>query len=135
MSTSMNHFDNKEFLASLQVASKRINELAGQLEQQLAEAAGRLASSLNATGVGVEEHVRAHPAPDGEWPAHQKRVIEEKRALDDRREKLDAFLETSTFAQLDDNEQGRMHAQRDVMADYSRVLGDRIEAFAVPAEA
>jgi hypothetical protein len=62
-------------------------------------------------------------------PPHQKRVVEEKRELDERKEKLEAFFETPTFAQLDDSEQGRLHAQRNVMAAYSRILGERIAGF------
>lgn len=62
-------------------------------------------------------------------PPHQKRVIDEKRELDERKEKLEAFFETPTFAQLDDSEQGRLHAQRNAMAAYSRILGERIAGF------
>jgi len=68
-------------------------------------------------------------------PPHQKRVIDEKRELDERKDKLAAFFETTTFAQLDDSEQGRLHAQHAAMVDYSRVLGERIEAFTALVEA
>jgi hypothetical protein len=63
-------------------------------------------------------------------PAHQKRVIDEKRELDERKEKLEAFFDTPKFAQLDADEQGRLHAQRGAMAAYARILSERISAFA-----
>lgn len=79
-------------------------------------------------GGGAGEQ-RADHAVAGDLPPHQKRVVDEKRELDERKQKLAAFFETPTFAQLDDSEQGRLHAQHDAMVDYSRILGDRIEAF------
>ena len=57
-------------------------------------------------------------------------VIDEKRELDERKEKLEAFLETPEFAQLDADEQGRLHSQRGAMAAYARILGERIASFA-----
>jgi hypothetical protein len=62
-------------------------------------------------------------------PPYQKRVIDEKRELDERKEKLEAFFDTPTFAQLDADEQGRLHAQRGAMAAYSRILCVRIAGF------
>jgi hypothetical protein len=82
-----------------------------------------------APGDGAGQQQEAAPAAVADLPPHQKRVVEEKRELDERKQKLEAFFDTATFAQLDDSEQGRLHAQHDVMVDYSRILGDRIEAF------
>lgn len=66
-------------------------------------------------------------------PPHQKRVIEEKRELDERRQKLEAFFDTSTFAQLDADEQGRLNAQYNAMATLSRILSERISVFVATA--
>jgi hypothetical protein len=60
---------------------------------------------------------------------YQQRVIDEKRELDEKITKLDAFLNTATFDALDDAEQNRMNCQEDYMISYSRVLGERIAAF------
>ena len=60
---------------------------------------------------------------------YQQRVIEEKKQLDKKIEKLRTFLNTETFAELDLAERGRMHSQFNVMTNYSSILGERIDAF------
>lgn len=60
---------------------------------------------------------------------HQERVVTEKRELDDRLEKLRAFIETPVFAGLDPAEKGRLWQQVGVMQWYSEILGARIAAF------
>jgi hypothetical protein len=61
--------------------------------------------------------------------AYQDRVVEEKRELDEKLAKLIAFIAVERFGVLSMREQVRMYHQRDIMEDYSKVLGDRIDAF------
>ena len=61
--------------------------------------------------------------------AYQTRVVEEKAALDEKVEKLAAFVGTERFCALPEAEQLRMIRQRNVMVDYSGILGERIAAF------
>lgn len=60
---------------------------------------------------------------------HQQRVVDEKRELDEKLSKLTAFGTTPTFAALPAEEQGRLNRQHAIMEEYSRILGERIEAF------
>lgn len=61
---------------------------------------------------------------------HQQRVVDEKTALDEKLDKLKAFIETNpTFNSLPDDERGRLGKQFDVMAEYSSILSQRIAAF------
>ena len=61
--------------------------------------------------------------------AYQERVVEEKRELDEKLAKLDAFMNTERFTALSVGEQVRMTLQRSLMHYYSEVLDERIEAF------
>ena len=61
--------------------------------------------------------------------AYQKRVVEEKRELDEKLAKLEAFIDTEPCVALAGDEQDRMSRQQFIMRDYSKVLGERIEAF------
>ena len=61
--------------------------------------------------------------------AYQIRAVEEKAALDDRIEKLAAFVRTERFCVLPVAEQVRMTRQLAIMRDYSGILGERIAAF------
>lgn len=65
----------------------------------------------------------------GHLPPHQQRVIGEKIQLDDKLEKLTAFLESPRYAALDSGEQHRLSIQVNAMRTYSRILGERIAAF------
>ena len=66
---------------------------------------------------------------------HQQRVIDEKRELDDRAQKLSTFIGVSPiFENLDPEEQERMKVQNDLMWQLSEVLGERIAAFPEPTE-
>ena len=60
---------------------------------------------------------------------HQQRVVDEKRDLDEKLAKLDAFGRTDVFAALPADEQGRLNLQHSLMEQYSAVLGARIDAF------
>ncbi len=59
----------------------------------------------------------------------QQRVVDEKAELDERLSKLGAFFDTAVFDSLDALEKQRMKSQHDFMSQYSRVLGERIDAF------
>ena len=61
--------------------------------------------------------------------AFQKRVVAEKKALDAKREKLDEFIRSDKFAELDDEEQFRLMFQSSVMVMYSDILDQRIRHF------
>lgn len=70
------------------------------------------------------------PAPDTVLQPHQQRVVDEKAELDERLQKLDAFIKGSpVFAGLASEEQLRMVRQATAMSSYSEVLGERIAAF------
>ncbi len=61
---------------------------------------------------------------------HQQRVVDEKKELDDKLDKLKAFIETNpVFKSLHVAERRRLDRQFDVMAEYSRILSQRIAAF------
>ncbi len=66
------------------------------------------------------------------YAPHQQRVVDEKAALDDKHEKLRAFLGRDDFVTIvaDEKERERLYRQSSVMAEYSQVLRERIEAFA-----
>lgn len=59
----------------------------------------------------------------------QERVRAEAAELDDRIEKLTAFLSTEAFGKLPAAEQNRMTSQQAAMLDYSDCLAARIKAF------
>lgn len=61
--------------------------------------------------------------------AYQERVVEEKRELDEKLAKLDTFANTEQYAALSVKEQTQMTRQLCIMHNYSKVLGDRMEAF------
>ena len=61
---------------------------------------------------------------------HQQRVVAEKAAHDENLTKLLSFHGTATFAGLDEAEQNRLVRQSAAMDDYSKILGERIAAFA-----
>lgn len=60
---------------------------------------------------------------------HQIRVVAEKRELDERLQRLVAFMGTATFAELPEAERARMTRQHNLMQQLSAVLGERIDAF------
>lgn len=60
---------------------------------------------------------------------HQQRVVDEKKELDEKREKLGNFKNTDLFASLPWQEQERLNTQGHIMTMYSAVLGERISAF------
>ncbi len=65
----------------------------------------------------------------GDLQPHQQRVVDESKQLLERLEKLRAFTDTGTFANLDHDEKHRLLRQLDAMGDYAQVLAERINAF------
>lgn len=61
---------------------------------------------------------------------HQQRVLDEKRELDERLAKLEAFiLDNPAWKALDKGEKDRLNLQAQAMTQYSKVLDERIAAF------
>jgi hypothetical protein len=61
---------------------------------------------------------------------YQERVVAEKKELNEKIDKLKAFIvESPIFKTLSADEQRRLNRQYDVMVEYSSILGARIEAF------
>jgi len=60
---------------------------------------------------------------------YQERVVEEKRQLDEKTKRLEAFMGGDIFPTLPKDEQERMKEQRAAMTRYSDILGRRIAAF------
>jgi hypothetical protein len=60
---------------------------------------------------------------------HQIRVVSEKGELDERLQRLKTFMGTATFAELPEAERARLTRQRNLMAQLSAVLGERVAAF------
>ena len=61
-----------------------------------------------------------------EW---QVRVLEEKRELDTRLEKLHAFIRGPSFALVPADQRLLLEKQANLMTQLSCVLGDRLAAF------
>ena len=59
----------------------------------------------------------------------QQRVVDEKKALEDKLLKLKTFCENSTFSELDTDECNRLERQMFYMEGYVEVLDERITAF------
>ena len=60
---------------------------------------------------------------------HEERVVVEKRELDQKIGKLEAFLCGSTFESLDIKDKSLLAYQLRVMQNYSAILGERIGRF------
>ena len=64
------------------------------------------------------------------WAPHQERVIDERVDLNIKLDNLTAFIEGNPiFKSLPDDERRRLNRQFDLMAEYSSVLTQRINAF------
>jgi hypothetical protein len=60
---------------------------------------------------------------------YQTRVIEEKDELDNKRAKLDVFIEGDIFPTLKTRDQDLLVKQTNAMSQYSKILQKRIERF------
>ena len=69
------------------------------------------------------------PGAEKAYGDFRERVREEKRELDERMERLSAFLDTDMYRSLPDDEQERMGEQLALQQELSRVLGKRIANF------
>ena len=82
------------------------------------------------TTINRAYNVPAPPAPEpSDLLPHQQRVVDEKRELDEKRAKLNAFFNTAIFGKLSSEEHDRLHRQYEFMVQYSAVLDERIDAF------
>ncbi len=134
MSTTIKYFAYAHLPAALQVVSKPIGDLAHQLEAQLPEGAEKSAGMrklLEAKDCFVRA---ALDAPKQEpqavqLPPHQQRVVVEASDLDERLQKLSAFIDGDAFKAIDSDEQARLVTQAGAMASYLAVLQERISNF------
>jgi hypothetical protein len=62
-------------------------------------------------------------------PPYQQRVIDEKRDLDEKIAKLDAFLNSRDIKKVDGDERWRLECQIKVMRQYANILETRIKSF------
>jgi hypothetical protein len=60
---------------------------------------------------------------------YQRRVVNEKKALELKRDRLSTFIAGSFFPQLPADEQFRLLLQDDAMSMYSDILAERILHF------
>jgi len=60
---------------------------------------------------------------------YQQRVIDEKKALDEKLDKLVEFMKGDIFVRLDSSEVERLRRQAAVMHTYSAILSERIAHF------
>lgn len=63
---------------------------------------------------------------------YQIRVVEEKKELDERRARLDAFICSVAFMRLTPSEMELLHKQSDAMQEYSEILANRIALWCKP---
>ena len=59
---------------------------------------------------------------------HQYRLLNERAELQDRLEKLDAFIRSDAFPCVPPAERGRLEKQSHLMGEYLNVLNLRVEA-------
>ena len=60
---------------------------------------------------------------------HQQRVLQEKKELDEKLERLRAFLASPAALNVPDDERTRLQSQLHIMREYSGILLDRINVF------
>jgi hypothetical protein len=60
---------------------------------------------------------------------HQERVVQERKDLDEKIDKLDEFIDGEIFKTLPKDEQDRLVVQSAAMTNYSDILYARINAF------
>jgi hypothetical protein len=61
--------------------------------------------------------------------SYQKRVVEERNALDLKLNGLCAFVQTETFQSLSNADKVLLNQQKDAMRDYLNILETRIKGF------
>jgi len=60
---------------------------------------------------------------------HEERVVAEKEQLDEKLDKLSAFMHSNVFGQLHTTDQELLGMQQHLMLGYSKVLAARINRF------
>ena len=60
---------------------------------------------------------------------HEERVVAERNELDDKIIKLSIFINSERYRGLPSEEKDRLSRQRDVMREYTKILGKRILNF------
>lgn len=132
-STTIKYFAFAHLPPKLQAVSKPIGELAETLEALLPDGPEKSAGMrklLEAKDCFVRCALDMPEQPASTVPPHQQRVLDEKRELDERLSKLDAFiLDNPLYPQLPTDEQDRLSRQSKVMAAYSGILDERIAKF------
>lgn len=65
------------------------------------------------------------------YQPHQQRVVDEKLELDEKYNKLRDFIGRDDFVSIvaDEKERERLYRQSSIMAEYSKVLGERVASF------
>lgn len=132
-STTIKYFAFAHLPPKLQAVSKPIGELAEKLEALLPDGPEKSAGMrklLEAKDCFVRCALDMPEQAASTVPPHQQRVIDEKRELDERLSKLDAFiLDNPLYLQLQTDEQDRLSRQSRAMAAYSGILDERIASF------
>lgn len=133
-STTIKYFASAHLPPKLQAVSKPIGDLADKLESILPDGPEKSAGMrklLEAKDCFVRCALdMPEPAGSAVLP-HQQRVLDEKRELDDKLQKLTAFISSEKFSTIvqDEAERGRLVCQEETMKDYSAILAERIAAF------
>lgn len=132
-STTIKYFAFAHLPPKLQAVSKPLGELAEKLETLLPDGPEKSAGMrklLEAKDCFVRCALDMPEQVASTVPPHQQRVLDEKRELDERLSKLDAFiLDNPLYLQLSTAEQDRLSRQSKAMAVYSGILDERIAKF------
>lgn len=59
----------------------------------------------------------------------QQRIIDDKMELDSKLKKLTHFIDSDFFNNLSRDQQSRLERQREIMVQYSDILGERNAAY------
>ena len=59
----------------------------------------------------------------------QQRIIDDKMELDSKLKKLTHFIDSDFFNTLSGDKQSRLERQREIMVQYSDILGERNAAY------
>ena len=131
-STTIKYFAYAHLPPKLQAVSKPLGEVAQLLETLLPDGPEKSAGMrklLEAKDCFVRCALDMPESAASTVPPHQQRVLDEKRELDDRLQKLVAFFSNPIFHGLPESEQIRLERQAVAMRTYSEILGERIAAF------
>ena len=131
-STTIKYFAYAHLPPKLQAVSKPLGEVAQLLETLLPDGPEKSAGMrklLEAKDCFVRCALDMPESAASTVPPHQQRVLDEKRELDDRLQKLVAFFSTPIFHGLPESEQIRLERQAVAMRTYSEILGERIANF------